>query len=253
MRRSVIWAKNRSTWLSHDALVGVKCGTNSGCRTNHSPHPRVLVRPVVVHHHVDRRPRLARQGRVDVVEERQELLVPVPPVAPADHLPRRHVQGREQGRGAVPDVVVAGLLGPPRQQRLGRLGAVEGLDLALLVHAQDDGPLRRGQVQPDDVPDLLDEERVGRELERLAQVRLEAERPPDPDDGRLGQAEVAGQRAGTPVGRVRRAWTSRVRVTAASTCASVIVRGAPGRGSSASPSSRRGGEPVPPLADGRAG
>src|SRR5262249_10617472 len=32
---------------------------------------------------------------------------------------------------------------------------------------------------------------------------------------------------------------SRVRVTAASTCSSVIVRGAPGRGSSASPSNRR--------------
>jgi hypothetical protein len=45
------------------------------------------------------------------------------------------------------------------------LGAVEGLDLALLVHAQHDGPIRRRHVQADDVANLLDEEWVGRELE----------------------------------------------------------------------------------------
>ncbi|QEH37380.1 hypothetical protein OJF2_59700 [Aquisphaera giovannonii] len=33
-RRSVIAAKNRSTWLSHDPLVGVKWRRYSGCRSN---------------------------------------------------------------------------------------------------------------------------------------------------------------------------------------------------------------------------
>jgi hypothetical protein len=35
IRFSVISAKNRSTWLSHYPLVGVKWTTNRGCRANH--------------------------------------------------------------------------------------------------------------------------------------------------------------------------------------------------------------------------
>jgi len=59
---------------------------------------------------VNRRVRLAGQGRVEVIEEGEELLVPVPPVARADYFPRRDVEGSKQGRGAMSDVVVAGLL-----------------------------------------------------------------------------------------------------------------------------------------------
>jgi uncharacterized membrane protein len=138
IRRSVIWAKNRSTWLSHDELVGGEVRDELGVPGEPLPDPRVLVRPVVVHHHVDRRPRLADEVRVEAAEDGQELLVPVPPVALPDHLPGGDVQGREQGRGAVPDVVVGGLLRPVGQEGLRRLGAVEWLDLGLLVHAHDE-------------------------------------------------------------------------------------------------------------------
>lgn len=44
MLRSVIRAKNRSTWFSQDELVGVKCATNSGWRTNHSRSRKVAER-----------------------------------------------------------------------------------------------------------------------------------------------------------------------------------------------------------------
>jgi hypothetical protein len=65
------------------------------------------------------------------------------------------------------------------------LGALERLHLGLLADAQHDGLLGRRQVQADDVPHLLDEVRVGGQLERVGPMRLEVERPPDAADGRL--------------------------------------------------------------------
>jgi hypothetical protein len=57
------------------------------------------------------------------------------------------------------------------------LGALERLDLAFLIDAQDDRMIWRVEVQPHDVPDLLDEQRVGRELEGLGAVRMDPEQP----------------------------------------------------------------------------
>ena len=70
----------------------------------------------------------------------------------------------------------------PRPQRQERLGPVQRLDLRLLVDAQDHGALRRMEIQPDDIPHLLDEKRVARQLEGLDPMRLEGERPPDATD-----------------------------------------------------------------------
>jgi hypothetical protein len=57
----------------------------------------------------------------------------------------------------------------------------------LLVHAQHHRTLGRVVIQPDDIDDLLDKQRIGRQLEGVGQVRLEAEVPPDPPDRRLAQ------------------------------------------------------------------
>jgi hypothetical protein len=46
-----------------------------------------------------------------------------------------------------------------------------GLDLGLLVHAQDDRLLRRIVVQADNIDDLLHEQRVGAQLEPVDEVR----------------------------------------------------------------------------------
>jgi hypothetical protein len=67
----------------------------------------VLVGGVVVGHHVHLDPGV---GAGDLFEERQELGVGVPVVAGVGDLAGGDLQGREQGGGAVPDVVV-GLLG----------------------------------------------------------------------------------------------------------------------------------------------
>jgi hypothetical protein len=54
------------------------------------------------------------------------------------------------------------------------------LDLGLLIDAQNDRPLGRIEIQPDDVADLSDELRVLGELPRLLAVGLQPKRPPDP-------------------------------------------------------------------------
>ena len=87
-------------------------------------------------------------------------------------------------------------LGHARQDRL---GAVQRLHLGLLVHAQHQRPLRRIQVQPDHVADLVDELRIARQLEGVGQVWLEPKRLPDPPDGGLAQPRPLGHRRPRPV------------------------------------------------------
>ena len=65
----------------------------------------------------------------------------------------------------MPDVVVGALLRHARHHRERRLRPGQRLDLGLLVHAQHDRGLGRVQVQPDDVVDLVHEQRVVGQLE----------------------------------------------------------------------------------------
>src|SRR5207249_2840226 len=97
---------------------------------------------------------------------------------------------------------------------------------------------RSVHIEPDDVAHLLDEQRVFGQLEGLRPMGLERERPPDSTDRALVHAGPIDQGAGAPMGGTDRV-LSRVSVTTPSTSASVILRGAPVRGSSRSPSRRR--------------
>ncbi len=101
-------------------------------------------------------------------------------------------------------VVVGGALGHAGEHRQDRRGAVERLDLGLLVHAEHDGALGRVEIEPDDVADLLDEQRVPRELPRVLAVWLEPERLPDPVHRRLCQSDLGRHRARRPMRRVPR-------------------------------------------------
>ena len=65
---------------------------------------------------------------------------------------------------------------------------MEPLDLALLIDAEDEGSVRRGKVKADNIAYLVDEWRIVRQLERLAAVRLQAERRPHPADRGVGEA-----------------------------------------------------------------
>ena len=70
------------------------------------------------------------------------------------------------------------------------LRTVQGLDLALLVKAKHRGVVRRVEVQPDYIAQLLLEARVVAEFEGADQVRLEPVRTPHPIDEAVGRVQM---------------------------------------------------------------
>ena len=84
------------------------------------------------------------------------------------------------------------------------LFAIERLDLALLIDAEDEGSVGRGKVKADDIAYLVDEQRIVRQLERLATVRLQAECNPHSADRGVRKASFRRHRADRPVRRVDR-------------------------------------------------
>ena len=94
---------------------------------------------------------------VDAVEERAELDRAKPPVRLSDNRTGLDVERRKQRGGTVPSVVVRAPFGLPGLHRQQRGGAVEGLNLGLLVDAQHHGVLGRIDIQPDDVSDFVDQ------------------------------------------------------------------------------------------------
>ena len=115
----VMMPKKISTRFSHEPDVGVKCRVIRGFFASQALHVGVLVRGVVVAHHVQL---AARVFLGDLLEELQELGVAVPVVAGVGDLAGGDFQGGEQRGGAVAHVVVGGLSGSPG--RIGRIGAV---------------------------------------------------------------------------------------------------------------------------------
>jgi len=162
----------------------------------------VLVGAVVVADQVDLEV-LGDLG-VDLGQELLELGCPVTPVQAGDHGVGCGVEGGEQGGGAVADVVVSASLWHPGHHRERRLGALQGLDLRFLVHAEHDCSLGGVEVEPDDVVELVDEQRVVGELEVINSVGLELELLPDLPDRRLRQTGPLRHLRATPVRRVRR-------------------------------------------------
>src|ERR1700678_3917019 len=161
-----------------------------------------LMRGVVVQHQMHLLP--VGNTCVDGLEEMQELLMSMAGMALADYLAGLDIERRKQRNRSVPEVVVRGPLRPAGRQRQQGLGALQGLALALLVDAQHERVIRWVEVKADHVADLVDEERIGRKLERLLPVGFKAECPPDPMNGVVGQSKALAERAGAPLRRVLR-------------------------------------------------
>ena len=85
-----------------------------------------------------------------------------------------------------------------------RLGAVERLDLGLLVYRQHDGVLRRVEIQANHVLELLGKARIVRQFEGRHQMRLQAMGLPDRVNARRRDAHRLGHRSQAPVCGVRR-------------------------------------------------
>jgi len=157
----------------------------------------VLVGGVVVADHMQL---AAWVGAGNLLEEPQKFLVAVARRALVDDPASRDLQRSEQGGGAMSGVVVCALLRASRPHAAHGLGALEGLELGLLVHAQHDRAVGWVQVEPDDVMDLGGQFRVGGELEGPDAPGLDAVLAPDPGDGVAADIKFAGQQAGRPVG-----------------------------------------------------
>ena len=91
--------------------------------------------------------------------------MPVPWFALGDHLAGDGVQCRKQRGGAVAEVIVSDIFDIAQLQGQQRLGSLKRLDLAFLVHAENQGVVRRVRVQPYDVMHPLHEQRIGGQLE----------------------------------------------------------------------------------------
>ena len=122
---------------------------------------------------------IGRRPFVDGLEEAEELAMPVARHALADDGAIEHVEGGKQRRGAVALVVVRHCPAAALLHRQPRLGAVEGLDLALFIDRQHQGLVGRVEVEADNILDLGDEVGIAREFEGFGQMRLEPVRGPD--------------------------------------------------------------------------
>src|SRR5512134_2832104 len=94
-------------------------------------HAWVFVGPVIVHDQMQRE--MGWRLGIDLLEEADELLVAMPRQAIPDDGAIEQAQRREQGRGAVPFIVVRHGPTAALLQRKPWLGAIEGLNLAFLV------------------------------------------------------------------------------------------------------------------------
>ena len=74
-----------------------------------------------------------------------------------DHVARRDVECGVEVGDTVAAIVVRAPLGHAGHERQHQGGAIQRLDLGLLVHAQHDRRIGWVQVEPDDVAHLVDE------------------------------------------------------------------------------------------------
>ena len=100
-----------------------------------------------------------RDTGVYMAQKIEELLVTMTALTLAQDRSGDGVEGREQCGRAVSDVVVRDSFDIAEPQGQHRLATLQRLNLALLIHTQDQGLIRWVQIQPDNVTYLLDEER----------------------------------------------------------------------------------------------
>ncbi len=191
---------------------------------------RVAVSGVVVGDAVN--VRLVRHGPVYLAQKLQGLLVPVARLASSQHRSVEHIQCGEQRGRAVAFVIVGDPLDMTEPHGRHRLGSLQSLARALLVHAEDPGVVGRAHVQPDRVAQLLDKKMVVGRLEAFGAMRLQAEGLEVPGNPGLGYAGFGGHRTYTPVRRAVGRFGVQRGLDKFRQASSRIVRGLPGRTSS---------------------
>ena len=159
------------------ATGGREVHVKTGMAPEPALHLGMLVGRVIVHDHVNLLFR--RDNVVDDAQEFPPLLMAMPVVAHGDNFALQRIEGGEQHRGAVALVVVGHGAAAALLHRQSWLGAVQSLNLALLIGAQNDGVLGRIQIKANDVFRLLDKRRVVAELEGSHAMRFQSVGAPD--------------------------------------------------------------------------
>jgi hypothetical protein len=136
----------------------------------------------------------------DGIEEPDELLMRVALHATADHLAFEHVESGEQRGGAMTLVVMGHGAQTALLHRQARLGAVERLDLALLIEGQDNGVGGRIDIKAHHIAQFLDELGIVGELELTHPVRLQPMRAPDALNRTDADADLSRHQRGGPMG-----------------------------------------------------
>ena len=117
---------------------------------------------------------LAWIGGDDAVHDIEEVDAPATLVMAGSDVAGEHVERGKQGRGAVALVVVAAAAERPSVGPLEiALGALQRLDVRLLVDRQHDGVLRWIEIEPDDLGRLGDEIRIAGLAPRLTRGEID--------------------------------------------------------------------------------
>lgn len=120
-----------------------------------------------------------RCGLINALEELKKLLMTMACLALRQDCSGRDVESGKQGGGAMANVVVGHSFDVSKSHGQHGLGPVEGLDLRILINGEHDRMIRRFQIEPHDIAYFFNEERIAGELEVLAPVRVNGERPED--------------------------------------------------------------------------
>lgn len=165
------------------------------------------MRGVVIHDEVQGEP--CGDVGIDLPQEAEVLLVAMTTLAVTDHRAGGQIQRRKQGGGAMTNIVMGHALDIAEAHRQQRLGALQGLDLALFVHAQDHGFVRRVQVQTDNIPHLFNEKGIVRQRKVALPVRLQTESAPDAVDGVFRESALGRQQTATSMRTALRSGSQR--------------------------------------------
>src|SRR6476620_7642928 len=156
-----------------------------------------FMRAVVVHYQVDFL--VAGKLAFQMIQEPYELAAAVPFLTGADHFPIENVERGEQSSRAVTFVVVSLPFRQARSQGKNRRGAIQCLDLALLIDAQYQRPVGWVHVEAYNVAHLFLKLRIVGQFEALDTMGLHIMALPDAVNDCPGYPQVRCKHAHAPM------------------------------------------------------
>ena len=106
-----------------------------------------------------------RNAVVQPPQKREKLLMPVSRLAFGEHGAGGDVERGKQSSRPVANVVMGDSFDVAEPHGQNRLSSIERLNLALFVNTQHEGVIGRIKIQPCNIANFLNKERIGGELE----------------------------------------------------------------------------------------